>query len=119
MALHDPPPGYEDCAFDAERTPIPEGGYRTLTVEGVGELLARPPVVHSVSVLGAATRANISADRKIDQLTRFLQIHLADGEYARLLMGMATGEMPADTIARVHRAIAAWGTARPTVPSSH
>ena len=118
MAMHDPPPGYDDCLFDAEHTPDPPSRYRPLEVPGVGTVSARAPLPHSVAVLGAATRAKIPRTARVDSLTAFLLMHLADGEHERLLIGMACGELPDDTIARVHRAIATWGTARPTVPSS-
>lgn len=114
----DPPAGYDDCQFDADRTPLPVDGYRGLWVDDqVGEVQARPPLPNAVAVLGAASRAKIPAEKRIDHLTGFLLMHLQPGEYDRVLLAMARDAMPADTVSRIHRAISTWGTARPTVPS--
>lgn len=73
---------------------------------------------HSIANLAAAYRADIPAGKQQEHLVRFLRGHLADGEYERLMRGMMTDELPEDTVALVVEAIATWGTARPTVPSS-
>ena len=114
--MYDPPPGFDDMIGDAELTP-PDGPFTPLDVPEVGEVIARRPMPNAVPALAMSTNAKIDALARQNYLTLFVQNHLDTGEYERLLAAMMEGDLPADTIGRVARTIATWGTARPTSPS--
>jgi hypothetical protein len=119
--MYDPPPGYDDCESDAEDHPTPPGHpYRALEVDGVGIIHARKPLPNAIPALAGAANAKVSNLARIDYLDIFIQNHLAEGEFEKLLSRMMDPDeaMPEDAMLRVSRAIATAGTARPTVPSS-
>lgn len=102
---------------DAERVP-PGGKAVPLDVPDVGEVLARKPMPGSAAALAMAANAKIDAAARQSYLVLFVKNHIGDTEYERLLLGMMEGELPTDTVEKVARAVATWGTARPTLPSS-
>lgn len=116
--MFEPPPGYVDFASDAEDAAEPTGRFRDLLVDDVGVVSARKPIPRSASNLAAAWNSKASGTAQLAALKRFVQSHLADGEWARLIAGMEDGQLPADSVELVARAVATWGTARPTRPSS-
>lgn len=115
--MYNPPAGDPDMTADAEDT-IYTGPLRELQVEGVGIVLARKPMPGSIPALAASASSKMSMTGKVDELTRFVQNHLGITGFDDLLIGMIEGRLPADAVQRIARAIATWGTARPTGPSS-
>lgn len=115
--MHDPPDSFDDMLGDAELQPF-TGPFAPLDVPGVGVVSARRPMPNAVPVLAMSVNAKIDVADKQGYLTLFLQNHLATGEHERILVTMMDGDLPVDSMGRVARAIATWGTARPTLPSS-
>jgi hypothetical protein len=120
--MYDPPAGYDDCQSDADDSPTPPGHpYHEIEVEGVGIIHARKPLPNAIPALAGAANAKISGMARIDHLDIFVQNHLAEGEFEKLLARMMDPEaedIPPDAMLRVSRAIATAGSARPTRPSS-
>lgn len=107
------PPGYDDMLGDAEDAPSSDR-YRNLQVDDdVGAVSARKPMPNAVALLAKAKAAKFDARTRNDHLVLFVKTHLADGEFERLLLGMLEETYPDDTMERVARAVATWGTARP------
>lgn len=99
---------------DAEATG--EGaGFREVDVPGVGVVWARRPGPDAIPHLAVAGDASVSAEQRSEALHRFVRMLLRDGEFDGLLLRMAEGGAPADTVHRVAEALATWGTARPYV----
>ncbi|SLE68114.1 Uncharacterised protein [Mycobacteroides abscessus subsp. massiliense] len=115
--MYDPPDSFDDMLGDADLVPQ-TGPFVPLEIPGVGVVRARRPMPNAVPVLAMSVNAKIDVVDKQGYLTLFLQNHLESGEHERILVTMMGGELPADSMGRVARAIATWGTARPTLPSS-
>jgi hypothetical protein len=116
--MFDPPPGYDDLLGDAETAPSGSRFY-DLDVPSVGVIQARRPLPNAVAALAMAANAQIDVESRTDYLVLFVRNHLGEGELERIYHDMITGDTPADSIERIARAVATWGTARPTSPSSH
>jgi len=116
--MYSSPPGYDDMAGDAETAPYSDR-FDDLDVEGVGVVRARRPMPNAIPALASAANSKIEATSRVDYLVLFVRNHLDDGELERIYHGMITGDTPADSVERIARAVATWGTARPTLPSSH
>lgn len=120
--MYEPPSGLDDMIGDVdawscwERNPA---RFHDLDVDGVGVVRARRPLVNAVPALAMAANADIPAAARTDYVALFVRNHLDEGELERIYAEMITGDMPADSIGRIARAVATWGTARPTSPSSH
>jgi len=108
----EPPPGYTDLLADADITP-PCGGYEPLSVPAVATVAARRPAPRAAAALAMSANRRLPAERSAGHLIRFVTDHLADDDYERLLDAMMEGRAPHDTVGRVARAVATWGTARP------
>lgn len=119
MPIYEPPPGYLDLQFDAEDVED-RGVFHDLDVPGVGTVRARKPMPKAADVLAKSINAKIDRHAQVEYQALFVRNHLEDGEYERLTVEMIDPDrdLPADTVARVARCIATWGTPRPTVPSS-
>lgn len=115
--LYDSPPGFADLTSDAEQAPPFTDRFHPIEVEGVGTVMARKPMPRSVDALAKMAKAKISDQSRVGYLNQFLREHLADGELHRLLTGMVDDNMPAEALTLVCRAVATWGTERPTSPS--
>jgi hypothetical protein len=115
--MYDPPPGYADMEGDADTAPYVDK-FVDLDVDGVGVVKARRPMPNAIPALAAAANSNIDSAARVDYLVLFVRNHLDDGELERIYHGMITGDTPSDSIERIARAVATWGTARPTSPSS-
>lgn len=109
-----PPAGYDDLVADAETVAM-SGDYDTLDVPKVGPVLARRPAPRSAAALAQASNSKLSEVDRISYLTLFAIDHLAEGETDRLYAEMVFDELPADTMQRVAKAVATWGTARPYI----
>lgn len=116
--MYDPPPGYEDALADCAVAVCPPPSYQPVEVAGVGTVSARRPLPNSVAALAMAANSKIALTSRLDYLVLFVRNHLQPGEMERLYVQMITGDCPPDTMERVARAVATWGTARPTQPSS-
>ena len=90
-----------------------------LEVPDVGAVVARKPMPHSIASLAMAANSKIPVQSRTDYLVLFVQNHLAPGEMERIYVEMIQGSLPVDSIELISREIATWGTARPTLPSSH
>ena len=115
--MFDPPDGFDDMLGDAE-TATYSSKFNELEVEGVGTVRARRPLPNAVPCLAMAANAQIDISPRMDYVVLFVRNHLDEGELERIYFEMITGEAPADSIERIARAVATWGTARPTSPSS-
>lgn len=115
--MYDPPDSFDDMLGDADLAP-PDGAFTALVVEGVGIVRARRPMPNAVPVLAMSSNAKLDAVAQQGYLTLFVRNHLDAGEHERILAGMIDGDLPANSIGQIARAIATWGTARPTSPSS-
>lgn len=115
--MYDPPPGYEDLLGDCEHAPS-SPHFCTLEVAGVGAVRARRPMPNATAALAMAANAKIDLTSRADYLVLFVRNHLDEGELERLYVEMITQDLPTDSVERVARAVATWGTARPTQPSS-
>jgi hypothetical protein len=116
--MFDPPPGDADMLGDAEHADVAPVRYSDLDIEDVGVVRARRPLPNAVPALAMAANAKLDIGARADYLVLFVRNHLAPGELERVYVEMITGDMPADAVERIARAVATWGTARPTQPSS-
>lgn len=112
--MYDPPAGFEDLLADAANCVRDQGPYRDVEVVGMGTFRARRVIPGSAGALAMSANAKIETGAKAGYLNLFLQNHLADGEYLRMVEGMIEGRYPDDAVVRVTRALATQGTARPT-----
>jgi len=118
--MFDPPPGYDDLEGDSSpRSSQPEHYFQDLEIEGVGTISARRPMPNAVHSLAMAANSQIDVEARTDYLVLFVRNHLGEGELERIYFEMITGKAPANSIERIARSVATWGTARPTSPSSH
>lgn len=115
--MYDPPPGYADLEGDSENGTYSDR-FAPLDVPKVGVVKARKPLPNAVSTLASAANSKIEERSRIDYLVLFVKNHLDSGELERIYVEMITGDIPPDSIERIARAVATWGTARPTQPSS-
>lgn len=115
--MYDPPPGYDDMLGDADGVDV-HGPFLPLEVDEVGTIQARRPLPRSVPALAMAANSKIAVKSRSDYLVLFVRNHLDEGEIERIYYEMITGDMPPDAVERIARAVATWGTARPTQPSS-
>jgi hypothetical protein len=110
--MFDPPPGYVDMLGDAETAAYSEL-YETLVVTDVGVLTARRPRPNAIAALAmSATPSQLDISRA-DYIVMFVTNHLHPDELERVYVAMMIGNAPSDSIDRIARAIATWGTARP------
>ena len=116
--MFDPPPGYDDILGDAETAPSSDR-FDPLEVPGVGTFQARRPLPNATAALAMAANSQIESSSRSDYLVLFVRNHLGEGELERIYHDMIAGDAPPDSIERIARAVATWGTARPTLPSSH
>jgi len=116
--MFDPPPSFDDMLGDADLARSSDH-FHDLEVDGVGMVRARRPMVNAVPALAMAANSAIELDSRMDYLVLFVRNHLAPGELERIYFEMITGMAPAESIERIARSVATWGTARPTSPSSH
>lgn len=114
--MFDPPPGYEDMLGDAETAPSSDR-YDTVLVPDIGTFRARRPMPSGIAALAMAGNSALDDQSRSDYIVLFVRNHLAEDELERAYFKMMTGEAPADTLERIARAVATWGTARPTSPS--
>jgi hypothetical protein len=110
--VFDPPAGYLDLIGDAETAPYSER-FEPLVVPEVGVLTARRPMPSGLADLAMAANPEVADVDRSDYLVRFVSRHLHGDELERVYVAMMAGEAPADSIERIARAIATWGTARP------
>jgi hypothetical protein len=115
--VYDPPPGYADLEGDSA-TADSSDRFDDLEVDGVGTVRARRPMPNAIHALAMAANSGIEAQARVDYLVLFVRNHVAAGELERIYHGMITGDAPADSVERIARTVATWGTARPTSPSS-
>ncbi|OHU29010.1 hypothetical protein [Mycobacteroides chelonae] len=115
--MYDPPDSFDDMLGDADLVPQ-TGPFMPLDVPGVGIVRARRPLPNALPALAMSSNAKLDAVAQQGYMTLFIRNHLDEGEHDRLLAEMITGDLPVDSVGRVVRAIATWGTARPTSPSS-
>jgi len=115
--MYDPPAGFEDILADAEQSDN-LGDWQKLEVPDVGTFRCRKPMPNAVAVLGNAVQAKISDQSRNDYIGLFVQNHLSSNAFDKLVVGMMAGKYPTDSVTRVCHALAVWGTARPTLPSS-
>lgn len=115
--MFDPPPGYDDMLGDSETAPSSDR-FDWLDVPQVGTVKARRPMPNAIAALAMAGNAQIDEQARSDYLVLFVRNHLSDDELERVYVEMMTGEVPADSLERIAKAVATWGTARPTLPSS-
>jgi hypothetical protein len=87
-------------------------------VPDVATFRCRKPMPNAVAVLGSAVQSKISDQSRNDYIGLFVANHLSDKAFDKLMVGMMTGKYPADSVSKVCHALAIWGTARPTLPSS-
>ncbi len=112
--MFEPPPGYEDMLGDAETAPWSDR-YDVLDVEGIGAVRARRPMPGAVATLAMAGNNELDSVSRSDYLVRFVVDHLSPDDVERVFLGMASGGCPIDSMERLSRAIATWGTSRPYI----
>lgn len=117
--MYEPPPSYVDFDSDVEDAGLPTSLYRTFELPDYGPVQARKPQPAAVTLLVAATNSKASDEFRNEANVQFLQRHVAPDDFERIMFRMVTGEVPeAFSLGKVVEALATWGTARPTPPSS-
>ncbi|AWN04238.1 hypothetical protein FDJ57_gp37 [Gordonia phage Sour] len=115
--MFDPPSGDADLGADAEDAVVRAPRYREFVVEKLGLTLeARRPDPRAAHALAMAANSKIGAQGQADHLTLFIRHHVSDESYRTILERTMLGDLPSDSLTEVARALATWGTARPTVP---
>lgn len=112
--MYSPPPGYEDLLSDAENHQ-PLGLLAPLDIPELGTVQALKPCPCGVAWLAMSSNPKASPAERTDHLVRFVNEHLAEGELERLYFDMMLESGPRDSVERVARSLATWGTARPYV----
>ncbi|WAB09210.1 hypothetical protein SEA_LITTLEMUNCHKIN_34 [Gordonia phage LittleMunchkin] len=113
--MFDPPVGDADLEGDAEITPDTPSPYRPLEVPKLGlTIQARRPSPKSCHAIAMAANAKIGTEAQVNHLTLFIRNNVTDDDYGRVLSSMMSGDLPADALQEVARALSTWGTARPT-----
>lgn len=112
--MFEPPEGIIDMLTDAELVAPAEHPFQPLDVPGVGIVQARRPMPNAAANLAMSENSKMSPSERQSHRIRFLRNHLAPGEHERMTVAMMQGEMPYDATEKVVRAVATWGTARPT-----
>lgn len=112
--MSEPPDGIVDMLADAEFLPPPTHPFKELNVPDVGVVHARRPMPNAAANLAMSENSKLKGDVRQDHRIRFLRDHLAPGEHERMTVAMMRGDMPHDATEKVVRAVATWGTARPT-----
>lgn len=115
--MYDAPPGFDDMLADAQRRPA-AGRFHPLEVPDVGTVMARKPMPGAAAALAMAANSKIDAMARQNYLVLFVKNHLGDATYEDVLYRMLVGELPETAVEKIARAVATWGTARPTSPSS-
>lgn len=108
------PPGYDDFLADAAAIPV-HGDYEFLEVPVIGTISARRTCPRSAAALAQASNGSVPDTARVDHMHLFLAEHISSEDYETLLLRMIDGELGADTIMRVMRAVTTWGTARPYI----
>ncbi|UJE15687.1 hypothetical protein SEA_LIGMA_32 [Gordonia phage Ligma] len=113
--MFDPPSGEADLEGDVADTADAPTRYRDLEVGKLNfTVSARRPSPRSCHAISMAANAKIGTGAQMDHLTLFVRHHLTDESYESILHGILIEELPADALTEVARALATWGTARPT-----
>lgn len=112
--MFDPPPGYDDMLGDAETSAYSER-YEPLVVPDVGVVTARRPRPNAVAALAMSASPTLPDSTRTDYLVLFVRNHLHPDELERVYVAMMIGDAPSNSIDRIARAIATWGTARPYI----
>lgn len=110
--MFEPPPGYEDMLADAEES-IYSSAWVNLDVPKIGTVRARRPMPDGAALLAMAANPKIGHTKQVEFMMRFVNTHVATEDIERVYFAMMMDEMPADSIERLSRAVATWGTARP------
>lgn len=114
----DPPPGYDDALDDAESVPLRPNFHR-IKVPEVGWISARKPMPNAVASLAMVGNPKLKLEARAEFMMLFVRNHLDEGELDRVLYRMLTSPTAhPHTIEKIAQAVATWGTARPTSPSS-
>lgn len=117
--MYEPPPSYVDFDSDVEDAGPPTRPYREFEMPNYGPVQARKPQPAAVTLLVAATNSKASDEFRNEANVLFLQRHLAPDDFEQVMYRMVAGEVPeAFSLGKVVEALATWGTARPTMPSS-
>jgi hypothetical protein len=109
-----PPPGYEDMLGDAATAEFSEQ-FDYIKVPEVGSLKARRPLPNAIATLAMAANSGLTNAERTDYLILFISDHLAEGEMERVYVEMMVGEASSDSVEKIARALATWGTARPYI----
>lgn len=112
--MFEPPPGYEDMLGDAATAEFSDQ-FDYLLVPEVGSLKARRPLPNAIATLAMASNSGLTDSSRSDYLVLFISNHLAEGELERIYVDMMLGEASIDSIEKIARALATWGTARPYI----
>lgn len=115
--MFDPPSGVDDLACDVEDSIESSPRYRELIVDRLDGYIvsARRPSPRACHAISMAANSKIGTERQADHLTLFIRHHLTDESYVGIMAAMVEGTLPADALTEVARALATWGTARPTL----
>lgn len=107
-----PPPGYEDMLADAEES-IYSSAWVSLDVPRIGTVKARRPMPAAAARLAMAANPKEGHARQTEHLMKFVADHVTIEDIERVYFAMMMDDAPADSIERLARAVATWGTARP------
>lgn len=110
--MFSPPPGYPDLLSDAEGR-MRMDSYQELTVPEIGVVKACKPCPASTAVLAMSANPSSAGQERLDYLVKFASQHLEPGEMERLYFMMMVDALPTNTVERVTRSVATFGTARP------
>jgi hypothetical protein len=112
MAMFEPPPGYDDLLSDAAEAPI-RGELAELEVADVGVIVCRRPYLRDAAALAMSVNRKATPDMQASYVQQFVTDHLEHDAFVDLLYRMIDGDLPADTVGLIARAIATCGTSRP------
>lgn len=112
--MFEQPDGIDDMLADAEFLPPAKHPFHDLLVPGVGMVHARRPMANAAANLAMSENSKLDAPTRQEHRIRFLRDHLEPGEHERMTEAMIRGDMPFDATEKVVRAVATWGTGRPT-----
>lgn len=113
--VYNPPDSFTDALNDALAARDQNQPFEELLVPGIGYLQARKPRPCAVGALGNAVNAKAGDKDRNHYIGLFVNDHLDDESWDRVMVGMMTGELSKDAVHDVCKALATWGTSRPYI----
>lgn len=82
-------------------------------VPQIGTITARRPLPDGAALLAMAANPKEGHSKQVEHMLRFVSHHVSPEDIEQVYFRMMMDELPADSVERLARSVATWGTARP------